>query len=118
MSSWICGDENGQASGSLANNLPADNADNRFHGDPYRASYGAGQEASRMQAKVVILRRLRPWICHDLAIWDRNMGKRFAMQPVLYRTVFPAKQGETPFSGTKPKTKRFQFRENIKESMQ
>jgi len=55
LSSWISGDENGQASGALANNLPADNADNRFHGDPYRASLGAGQEESAMQAKVVIL---------------------------------------------------------------
>ncbi|WP_160168886.1 hypothetical protein [Sinorhizobium medicae] len=55
MSSWISGDENGQASGSLANNLPADNADNRFHGDPYRASLGGGQEVSHAQAKLVIL---------------------------------------------------------------
>jgi hypothetical protein len=55
LSSWISGDENGQASGTLANNLPADNADNRFHGAPYRASLGAGQEESAMQAKVVIL---------------------------------------------------------------
>jgi hypothetical protein len=55
LSSWIYGDENGQASGSLANNVPANNADNRFHGDPYRASPGAGQEASHVQAKVVNL---------------------------------------------------------------
>jgi hypothetical protein len=55
LSSWIFGDENGQASGSLANNLPANNADNRFHGDPYRASPGAGQEASHVQEKVGIL---------------------------------------------------------------
>jgi hypothetical protein len=67
LSSWISGDENGQASGSLANNLPANNADNRFHGDPYRASHGVGQEVSRMQAKVGVNARTRPWICHDLA---------------------------------------------------
>jgi hypothetical protein len=38
------GDENGQASGMLANNLPADNAGNRFHGALYRADVEFGQE--------------------------------------------------------------------------
>ncbi|WP_429808341.1 hypothetical protein [Ensifer sp. B1-9] len=54
MSSWILGDENGQASGTLANNLPADNADNRFHAPTYRASPDFGQEVSRMQAQSAI----------------------------------------------------------------
>ncbi|MNY67980.1 hypothetical protein D3C86_2056710 [compost metagenome] len=50
LSSWISGDENGQASEALANNLPADNAGNRFHGHTYRASHGAGQVVSGMRS--------------------------------------------------------------------
>jgi hypothetical protein len=44
LSSWILGDENGQASEALANNFPADNADNRFHGRLYRSTTVIGQE--------------------------------------------------------------------------
>jgi hypothetical protein len=43
LSSWILGDENGQASETLANNFPADNADNRFHGRLYRSTMVIGQ---------------------------------------------------------------------------
>jgi len=50
LSSWILGDENGQASETLANNLPANNADNRFHGRLYRAPEEFGQVGIRLLA--------------------------------------------------------------------
>jgi hypothetical protein len=45
----LLGDENGQASSALANNLPADDAGNRFHGAFYGAAlvFGQGGEVAR-----------------------------------------------------------------------
>jgi hypothetical protein len=37
------GDENSQASGALANNFPANAANNRFHGWLYGAGWNFGQ---------------------------------------------------------------------------
>jgi hypothetical protein len=51
----ISGDENGQASGELANNAPANNAENRFHGLLYRAGTCGGQGAACVLATTKFL---------------------------------------------------------------
>ncbi|WFR96340.1 hypothetical protein [Rhizobium tumorigenes] len=43
------GDENGQASGALANNFPADAANSCFHGWLYGAMQDFGQEERRLR---------------------------------------------------------------------
>jgi hypothetical protein len=103
LSSWISGDENGQASGALANDLPANNADNRFHGASYRASPGAGQEACRMQAKVVVLKDRGHGFVMIWLIRDRHAEGRFAM---LHRILFPEKK-RNAFFGHKSESEAF-----------
>jgi hypothetical protein len=64
LSSWFLGDENGQASEALANNDPAD-ADDRFHGQRYRACKTCGQGVSEAQLRYVAILVKASLFCHD-----------------------------------------------------
>jgi hypothetical protein len=77
----------------LANNNPADAADNRFHGLLYRASIRPGQEVSRTPASYVAILDYSSLFCHDCAylerpdVWGIKALRTCTLKPVSAGTI-------------------------------
>jgi len=92
----------------LANNNPADDADNRFHGQLYRASLAPGQEVSRAQAAYVGILANWSLFCHDRAYLEtREVRGKQGFQALHIAACFPGHNKERRFGGKHTGTKRF-----------
>src|SRR5918995_854923 len=91
----------------LANNNPADNADNRFHGQLYRASLAPGQEVNRVPASYVGMPKNSSSFRHDWAYLEMPDTRGIkAFRHLHIAACFLGHNKERRFGGKHAGTKR------------